>query len=384
MIRAIRLSIAGAAVLIAVASALAEPSLKFEKRLNAGVHFEGSPLYLVHDDETGTVIVGTGTANYEFPRGDAPMVVPLPAEDQVGAGGYLVPAPGGGAVVRIPGKQSAWSLYGLEGHSVSSAGDYSGMIESSGAWVLKPGYRGNVVVVGVPLDTAEGTSGRWSWKFWTDGRRVGEVITSKRVPLEIGPEGEVVGFLDTGSFRLFDRRANLKREVRGDYRKGALSKRGKAVLLNPFDSIEDVVIDRDNGFRRTVPIGSPVRGLRLSPDGDRAVVLLGDGRVRRLNPRTGELGETTRIPLKEEGRQFLSSALLDDEGDLTLGLLVRPRGAPSYQSGWIGLIREGQPPLSVEHPVDHVTSSVPEVVAAGEHHLAVRDSEGCTLYRIEQ
>jgi hypothetical protein len=357
--------------------------------LTAGKDFDGSPLKVDYDLGSDALLISTRHKVWLSRPGlhlEGRKLDQVKLDGLEGPGRVSV-APGGRFIVGFSPSGAALSTATIFSTASRAPGipaslEYSlhQVTRLEGVRHVYLGYRGESILTAKPLDTLEGITGRWEWILRDgNGVRVHRIVREGMRGVVREPTGRFFALLGPDDYELLDRDGTLQGPVRGRFRAMKISDGARVLLLNGADSIDEVLIVTGPQSRK-VRAGAPVHGMLISPDGSRALVWYRDGWVRELSPATRRLGDAVR--LVDDGYAFISSGTLDNDGRAAFGLLRSASNKERFSRGEVVVMRNGVVLGRAAVTVDHATSSVPGVIAAGEGRLAVWTFERVSLIKV--
>ncbi|HUL12439.1 MAG TPA: hypothetical protein VLU73_09750 [Methylococcaceae bacterium] len=198
-----------------------------------------------------------------------------------------------------------------------------------GFGTLYLGFQGRLILTASPLNDWEGLGGRFLYTFWSrQGKRLADVVLTRHVGFP-EPSGTAIVLLGEREAISFSASGQELWRLPGRFRNAASARNGKFALLNPAESIDQVLIFDGTGKPTVVTVPTPVHDLRMVADGSLALVVGDQGHYWYLNPATGDLREGPRPPL--DGVFYISDAEFVDQDTVALSFLHR-RGEPPAHS----------------------------------------------------
>jgi hypothetical protein len=327
--------------------------------LKPEVGVKGRVRSIAYDPEgAGMVLVATTAGLYAIadPWGADPHAHLL---HKVEPRDILVLAPGGGRAARLrPWREGEYSVILLQIRGTDRPLTTALRIDEHLVSVrdLRLGYRGELVLTGLPEHPTDILGSRWSWRHWSkDGKLEKELTAEDRWPVVLGPAGRSVGYRTPQGLEVHVPGEEEPRTIPGPFRRAALSGDGIVALTDDLARPTSVNVSTAKGPK--APLASePVFQVALSPSGTRAVVADRAGNVGSLTPDL----ERFRKPIPLVGGQAptITSIVVDDDGRTTGAGVYGPPERNTRRRAWIAsakadgsTVRLAQVTLSKERAV---------------------------------
>lgn len=304
------------------------------------------------DPKSHAIYLATLSSLYEVSDGKIKPIDKAPAPNS-----QIMLAPGGGIYAWLIPDQKSNGLYII--HLMDIRGKQLSELrlkeEPYGFGALVLGFKGKTIVTITALDDHEGAHGRFQYTFWNrDGRLLEKVILPESAIPIVGADGLSLLLLGPQEATAYSPEGKQLWRLNGQFRKAAIARSGQLALLNPAprDSIDQVHVFTGSQRPSVVKMPTPVRYLRVTPDGSAAVVCGAGGRYFHFDPASSRFEEGTRLPFKAE--LFISDIEMVDRDTLAIGVLQQEGKPPGHtwpSGGLVVINRKGDVLFRTEYPV---------------------------------
>lgn len=256
-------------------------------------------------------------------------------------------APGSGRFAWITNGAGPNGLFGVEIVSLqertATAFDLHAPGDLPGFSGVNFGNRGLPIVTISPLGNAEGLSGEFQYRFWTNnGIPLGAVRgTGPGMPI-MDEQGAALLLLGNSSATAYAQDGTQLWTIPGRFRSGRLAAGGQVALLNPAREIDEVRVVH-GGAVATARLPGAVYEMALMPDGRKAVVATSGGALSIMDLRSCRHAScrVKALPTLLPGADFNVTALRFINDDLIAAAIIEREGAPpdvQYRKGDVFVI----------------------------------------------